>query len=126
MKVVTIDDVIECGQDVACPSGGFTSYRFFIEKDNLGFSVHKTMIPKGEAQHWHYTNHLEACFCVSGFGILTNIDTGQIYEVRPDTCYALDDHDDHLFQAITDTVLISIFNPPVSGFEVHREDGSYE
>lgn len=126
MKVITLDDVIANKRDVACPDGGFVSYRYLLAKDGMGFSLHKTLIPRGEQRHWHYTKHQEACFCVSGLGILTNLDTGLVYEIRPDTCYALDNHDDHLFQAVTDTVLISVFNPPVKGNEVHREDGSYE
>jgi len=76
-------------------------------------------------QHWHYTNHLEACYCVSGAGILVDLKTGEKHWIFPDHCYALDQHDDHTFQAIEDTVLISVFNPPVEGSEVHREDGSY-
>lgn len=111
---------------VACPDGGFVSYRYLLAKDGMGFSLHKTVIPKGEQRHWHYTNHLEACFCVSGKGLLTDLETGLVHKIEPDTCYALDNHDDHLFQALEDTVLISVFNPPVTGTEVHREDGSYE
>jgi L-ectoine synthase len=48
-----------------------------------------------------------------------------VYGIVPDTCYILDQHDDHLFEALEDTVLISVFNPPIIGGEVHREDGSY-
>lgn len=126
MKVITLDQVIQDGKDVKCPSGGFVSYRYLLAKDGMGFSLHKTMIPRGEQRHWHHKKHQGACFCVSGLGLLTNIETGMVYEIRPDSCYALDNHDDHLFQAITDVVLISVFNPPVTGGEVHNEDGSYE
>ena len=126
MKVIDLNDVILSGRAVECPNGGFMSYRYAVESDGMGFSLHKTMIPRGEEQHWHYKNHLEACFCVSGKGILTNLSENVVYYINPDTCYLLDRHDDHLFQAITDTVLISVLNPPVKGREVHREDGSYE
>jgi L-ectoine synthase len=40
--------------------------------------------------------------------------------------YVLDKNDRHTFQAIEETVLISIFNPPVTGAEVHDQDGSYQ
>jgi L-ectoine synthase len=39
--------------------------------------------------------------------------------------YALDKHDVHYVKALEDTVLISVFNPPVTGREVHDADGSY-
>lgn len=126
MKIVTLSDVIDGKRAVKCPNGGFVSYRYVLEQEGMGFGLHKTMIPRGDEQHWHYKNHLEACFCVSGWGMLTNLETNETFEIKPDTCYLLDKHDDHLFQALTDVVLISVFNPPLSGGEVHREDGSYE
>lgn len=126
MKVIHLSDVAGTEREVRCPKGGFTSYRFILERDGMGFSIHKTAIPKGVEQHWHYTRHLEACYCVSGRGFLTDLATGVKYEVVPDVLYALDQNDDHTFQALEDTVLISVFNPPVKGSEVHKEDGSYE
>ena len=90
---------------------GCTSIRLLTSADNMGFSVNKTMVPKGAPQHWHYKHHLEACYCVSGKGVLTSFETGDCFTIEPETMYVLDKHDDHTFQAIKDTVLISIFNP---------------
>lgn len=126
MKVVTLDEVIESGLAVECPKGGFVSYRYLTQSDGMGFGLHKTMLPKGDVHRWHYKNHLEACFCVSGLALLTNEATGKKFYIRPDSCYVLDKNDPHTFRALTDTVLISVFNPPVKGGELHREDGSYE
>lgn len=125
MKVIKPGDIANTDREVHCPNGGFISYRYLLAKDGMGFSLHKTVIPRGEPQHWHYKHHLEACFCVSGGGTLTNLKTGQWFTISPGTMYALDNHDDHTFQALDDTVLISVFNPPVSGKEVHGPDGSY-
>lgn len=122
MRKITRSDALK----VKCPQGGFVSERFLLAKDGMGFSLHRTLIPKGEPQHWHYKNHLEACYCVSGGGRLVNLKTRQEFVITPDTLYALDEHDDHTFQALEDTVLISVFNPPVTGKEVHQEDGSYK
>ena len=125
MQVITLQALMGTSREVHCPHGGFISYRYLLKRDGLGFSVHRTVVPKGRPQHWHYTEHLEACFCVSGKGILTNRSTGHTFLITPDTCYVLDNHDDHTFEALEDTVLISVFNPPVIGTEVHRDDGSY-
>lgn len=121
MKKITLKDALK----VTCPNGGFISERFLLAKDGMGFSLHKTTIPKGPPQHWHYKNHLEACFCVSGGGWLENLKTREKYYIKPDVVYVLDKNDDHTFQALEDTVLISVFNPPIAGNEVHQEDGSY-
>lgn len=123
MKVRTIKEIQKTERDVE--GKGFRSLRLLLEKDGMGFSLHKTLIPKGVPQHWHYKNHLEACFCIQGRGILNNLDTGEEYEIVPDTIYILDKHDNHTFKAIEDVILISVFNPPVTGKEVHNSDGSY-
>ena len=104
---------------------GFISHRFLLQSDNMGFGIHKTVIPAGIRHMWHYKYHLEACYCISGHGMLTD-EHGNVFDIKPDTCYVLDNYDKHYFQAVDDTVLISVFNPPVSGDEVHQEDGSYK
>jgi L-ectoine synthase len=126
MKVIKLADLKNTDRQVDCPNKGFTSFRFLLERDNMGFTLTKTLIPKGIDQHWHYKNHLEACYCISGRGLLTNVVTDQQYMIEKDTMYALNLNDDHFFKAFEDTELICVFNPPLKGREVHKEDGSYE
>ena len=123
MKVVNVNNLANTERDVKFAEG--YSMRPIVASDNMGFSVHKTLIRKGTKGHWHYKNHLESCYCISGKGILTSLDTGEVHEITPDVIYSLDNHDNHTFEALTDVVLISIFNPPVNGQETHKEDGSY-
>lgn len=104
---------------------GGVSFRALLEKDNMGFSVMKTVIPKGGPHHWHYTNHLEACYCIKGKGELIDLKTGMKHLITPDVIYVLNNHDDHTFEALEDTVLISIFNPPLKGNEKHDKNGHY-
>lgn len=117
--------VIDVQQVAGVAFTGGTSYRPVTAKDGLGFSVCKTVIPKGGPHRWHYQNHLEACYCVSGFGTLTNLATGEKFHIQPDMVYLLDKYDDHSFEAIQDVILISIFNPPLTGKEKHDEHGNY-
>jgi len=100
--------------------------RALLARDNMGFSLHKTIIPRGLKHHWHYKHHLEACYCICGWGVLTNLKTGKQSMIREDMVYVLDEHDDHTFETLEDTVLISVFNPPCVGAETHGPDGSYE
>lgn len=126
MKVVDSAGLSGTERDVKCPNGGFQSLRMLLEKDGMGFGMTRTLIPKGEPQHWHYTNHLEACYCVSGEATLLNCDTGELHKIRSGVLYALDNHDDHLFHAHSDVELICVFNPPLKGGELHNADGEYE
>lgn len=124
MKITSIDSLKGTEREVV--GEGFTSFRVLLERDNMGFSLHKTVIPKGGPYHWHYKEHLESCYCIKGQGIITNLDTGIGYHIKVDTTYILNNHDNHTFEALEDVVLISVFNPPVKGTEIHKEDGSYE
>ena len=111
--------------DVHCPDGSFRSIRLVTASDSLGFSVHKTIIPPGSHKTWHYRNHQEACYCVSGLGYLIDNETGKRFKILPGTIYIQDNHAPHHFEAIDEVVLISIFNPPCIGTEMHGEDGAF-
>lgn len=104
---------------------GGLSTRLLTASDNMGFTVCKTIIPKGGPYHWYYQHHLEACYCVKGMGELIDLATGLKHLITPETLYALNNHDDHTFEALEDTILISIFNPPLTGKETHDKDGNY-
>jgi len=123
MKVIRIKDLIGTERDVVFKEGN--SIRPILASDGMGFSIHKTIIPKGRKGHWHYKNHLESCYCISGLGVLTNLKDGYEYIIEPDIVYSLDKNDDHTFEAIEDVVLISVFNPPITGNEIHDDTGAY-
>jgi len=126
MKVVDIENLYGTDREVDCPKGGFKSMRILLESDKMGYTMTYTTVPAGPAQRWHYKNHLETCLCIQGHGVLTNMKTGEQHRIMPGVAYALDEHDDHTYQALKDTTFICVFNPPLKGREVHKEDGSYE
>ncbi|WP_409525859.1 ectoine synthase [Nitrincola sp. MINF-07-Sa-05] len=102
------------------------STRMLLKDDNMGFSFHITTIYKGTETHIWYQNHLESVYCVSGQGEVETIADGKIYPIEPGTLYILDKHDEHLLRATTeDMVMACVFNPPVTGREVHDENGVY-
>lgn len=125
MKIVHTNDLLGTSREVDCPKGGFKSLRILLEEDGMGYTLTKTIIPKGVPQKWHYQNHLESCLCIEGVGILTNLNTGRTHLIGPGTTYILDQHDPHTFQALVEVVLVCVFNPPLSGREVHDKNGSY-
>lgn len=111
---------------VSCPKNGFVSNRILLKEDGMGYSLTRTVIPVGLPQFWHYKNHLETCYCVSGMGVLINAETNEEFVIEPGVAYVLDKNDAHFFHALKETTLICVFNPPLNGREVHRKDGSYE
>ncbi len=124
MKVVTLKELEGTEREVKSPAG-WTSVRFLLKKDGMGFSFHETTFPPGLEFDMWYKNHLEAVYCYQGLGELINRDTGERFRIEPGTLYALDKHDRHTLKAIEELKLVCAFNPPVTGNEIHDADGAY-
>lgn len=124
MRVINENNLLGTDRDVKFKEG--RSIRMILEKDNMGFSFHKTIIPKGNKGHWHYKHHKESCYCIKGKGVLINLETKEKHYINVGDIYILDNHDNHTFESLEDVVLISVFNPPICGNEIHQGDGSYK
>ena len=103
----------------------WNSVRMLLADDGMGFSFHITTIEAGSEHTFHYKNHFESVYCISGKGSITDLATGQIHAIKPGVMYALDQHDKHTLKCDEEMVLACCFNPPVTGTEVHQADGSY-
>lgn len=101
------------------------SRRLLLAKDDMGFSVHDTVLYAGTVTEMHYQNHLEAVYCIEGHAEITDAATGETHELRPGSIYALDQHDRHTLRVIDDFRCVCVFNPPITGREVHDENGVY-
>jgi L-ectoine synthase len=111
--------------EITPANGNWTSNRLLLKKDGMGFSMHDTLIRSGTATEMCYRNHLEAVYCVAGRGEIEDLATGRKYAIENGILYALDKHDHHVVRAETDLRLICVFNPPLTGREVHDETGAY-
>ena len=116
MKVVRLKELEGTDREVVSPDG-WTSVRFLLAKDGMGFSFHETTFPPGLEFDMWYKNHVEAVYCYQGKGLLTNRETGEEFVIEPGTLYALDKHDKHTLKAETELKLVCAFNPPVTGRE---------
>lgn len=124
MKIVRMKELAGTEREVVSPAG-WTSYRFLLKKDGMGFSMHETVFPAGlEVPMW-YKHHVEAVYCYSGSGVITDLETNEQHEIEPGTLYALDKHDRHVLKAHSELRLVCVFNPPVTGREIHDKDGAY-
>ena len=106
-------------------SDGWASARMLLKDDGMGFSFHITTLQAGSEHTFHYKHHFESVYCMSGRGSITDLATGQTHEIKPGVMYALNLNDKHTLRAEEELVMACCFNPPVTGNEVHREDGSY-
>ncbi|XZG71641.1 ectoine synthase [Chitinibacteraceae bacterium HSL-7] len=113
------------GEGRVIDGGNWVSRRLLLASDGMGFSMHDTVIRAGTETAIWYKNHLEAVYCVEGEGEIELVPSGETFRIYPGMLYALDQHDRHLLRASRDLRLVCVFNPPLTGQEVHDEDGAY-
>ncbi|AHC15506.1 ectoine synthase [Salinispira pacifica] len=111
---------------IVSPDGNWESTRMLLKDDNMGFSFHITTIYKDADFYMHYQNHLESVYCMSGRGEVETLDDGKRYPIEAGTLYILDKHDRHILRAFEEMKMACVFNPPLTGKEVHNKEGAYE
>lgn len=121
--VRTTEEITGTHRDVAAKQ--WRSKRIVLADDRVGFSFHETTINANSVSEFHYRHHVEAVWVVEGTGTLTNRETGEEFTLRPGTMYLLDGHERHRVTTDTQMRMLCVFNPPVTGQEVHDENGAY-
>lgn len=123
MIVRTLDEITDTDADIKTPN--WRSKRIVLAKEKVGFSVHETTLYAGTVNDFWYANHIEAVFVFEGEGEVTNRTTGEVYQLKPGSLYLLNDYDKHRVCPTTEMRTVCVFNPPVTGREVHDENGVY-
>jgi len=123
MIVRTLGEITDTDADIKTPN--WRSKRIILAKDGAGFAVHETTLYAGTVNRFWYANHIEAVFVVEGEGEITDLGTGETHPLAPGSLYLLDQHDQHELRPRTRMRTVCVFNPPVTGREVHDENGVY-
>ncbi|MFT5530775.1 MAG: L-ectoine synthase [Candidatus Poriferisodalaceae bacterium] len=105
--------------------GAWTSSRYLLRSDDVGFTLTQTTVAAGSHQVMEYKNHVEANLIIEGEGVVIDTATGEEYPLAPGVMYTLDKHDRHEMIATTDLRIVCVFTPALVGTETHDEDGSY-
>tara|TARA_R110002049_G_scaffold9747_1_gene48848 strand:+ start:2240 stop:2644 length:405 start_codon:yes stop_codon:yes gene_type:complete len=126
MIVRQLSEAERSSRRIVSPDGNWESTRLLLKGDNMGFSFHITTIYAGADFRMHYQNHLESVYCMSGEGEVETLADNQRHPISPGTLYILDKHDEHILRAHSEMKMACVFNPPLSGKEVHNEQGAYE
>jgi L-ectoine synthase len=121
--VRSVDDLTDTDRDVVTPN--WRSKRIVLAEEGAGFSLHETTVYAGTVNDFWYAHHVEAVFVVQGEGELLDKETGVVHQLRPGSMYLLDGNERHQLRPRTDMRTVCVFNPPVTGREVHDENGVY-
>jgi L-ectoine synthase len=103
----------------------WTSTRFVLAGDGVGFSLHDTTLDAGTVTEMWYQHHVEAVYCIEGSGELEDLETGERHRIEPGTMYLLDGHERHRLTVQRTLRAVCVFNPPCTGREVHDAEGTY-
>jgi L-ectoine synthase len=125
MIVRRLREIVGSERDVAAENGHWVSRRFLLRGDEMGFSLHETTVFAGTETYIHYKNHLEAVYCVGGEGEIEDLETGEVHQISDGTMYGLNRHERHHLRARTDMRMVCVFNPALTGAEVHDREGAY-
>ncbi|GAA4322321.1 ectoine synthase [Streptomyces venetus] len=125
MIVRSLSEIENTERHVRAASGTWESRRLLLARDKAGFSLHETVLYAGTETSMWYAHHVEAVLCVAGEAELTDEETGETHWIKPGTMYLLDGHERHTLRPKTDFRCVCVFNPPVTGWEDHDENGSY-
>lgn len=123
MIVRSLLEIEDTDRDVRTPN--WRSKRLVLAREQVGFSMHETVLDAGSINDFWYANHVEAVFVVAGEGELLDKETGITYQLGPGSLYLLDRHEHHQLRPKTEMRTVCVFNPPVTGREVHDENGVY-
>jgi L-ectoine synthase len=123
MIVRTLEEIRGTEREVHAEN--WVSFRLLLKDDGMGFSFHETHIYPGTQTEMRYTNHLESVYCIEGEGEIVDLKNNRAHPIGPGTLYILNEHDHHVVKATTLLRLMCVFNPPVTGQEVHDESGTY-
>lgn len=125
MIVRKLSEALKSERHIVAPGGEWESTRMILRDDQMGFSFHITTIHAGADFEMHYRHHLESVYCISGEGEVETLADGKVHPICAGTLYALNEHDRHKLRAKTTMTMACVFNPPVTGNEVHDESGAY-
>lgn len=125
MIVRTLDEITDTERDVESENKQWRSKRIVLAKDGVGFSVHETVLQPGTINDFWYANHIEAVFVTEGEGELYDKDNDVTYQLAPGSIYVLSGNEKHQLRPKTQMKTVCVFNPPVTGREVHDENGVY-
>jgi L-ectoine synthase len=123
MIVRSLQDIEDTERDIRTPN--WRSKRLILAREQVGFSMHETILDADSINDFWYAHHVEAVFVVEGEGELLDKETGETYQLGPGSMYLLNGHEHHQLRPRTQMRTVCVFNPPVTGREVHDERGVY-
>ena len=124
MSVTSVDELRAAGRELSVADGKVRSMRMLTRSDGLGFTLCNAHLDAGAEGTLWYKHHWEANYILGGTGQVEHLTSGETWPLAPGTAYMVGPDDPHRVTAATGLHIVSIFNPPLDGDEVHDGDGA--
>jgi quercetin dioxygenase-like cupin family protein len=124
MFVRRANEMRAAGKEISISHGRARTLRVITKADDVGFSLSDVYsVPGVDSTLW-YRHHWEANHVLEGSCEVTDLASGQSWELEPGMAYFVGPKDCHRLRSNSDMRLLSIFCPPLEGSEVQDADGS--
>lgn len=112
------------GEEMIFADGKDRTLRMLVQADEVGFGLSDVHFSAGADTVIWFKHHWEANHILSGRFKVTDLTSGESWELGPGMAYNVGPKDRHRLQALTDVHLVSFFCPALRGDETHDADGS--
>lgn len=92
-------------------------------EDGLGVKLTDSILEDGFEMTLWRKNHLEACYCLDGWGTVKELNRETVDHIRPGALYAINNHDRHRIRVTGRVRLICTFVPAYSEHETRDNRG---
>ena len=120
----SVTELRDAGRLLSAASGSATTLRMLTQADDVGVTLSDVHMPAGNSNTLWYKHHWEANVVLSGRGRVDDLTTGQSWVMEPGMMYCVGPKDRHAMHAEEDIHLLSVFNPPLRGDEIHDAEGT--
>lgn len=124
MFVRTVDELAGQGRQLVVAGGSATTVRMLLRDDGVGFSLSDVRLAAGSRNVLWYKHHWEANYVLDGTGEVTDLGSGETWQMEPGMMYCVGPEDRHSMHALSDLHLLFVFCPALTGDEQHDADGT--
>lgn len=111
----SVSEVVGSERDVHGP--GWKSRRLIVADDDVGYSLHETILEPGVELRFEYLNHRETVYCIDGAGSVEDLNSGRRVPLRPGSTYSAGIGEPHVVRADTEVKVLCVFTPALTGTE---------
>lgn len=125
MFVKRVDEMRNAGKEIITASGHVRTIRMLTKADDTGFGLSDVRLAAGAETIFWFKHHWQANHIIAGSGEVTDMATGQTWQLGPGMAYNVGPKDRHRVRAHTEIHLLCVCSPPLVGDEQHDEDGGF-